>query len=295
MLEIATPGARLLAARTGLRLSQSDMAAELNMNAATISRHEHSKAALSPQVALRYATFFGIDVDYLLCHDIARSAAQTPLPPTSDAPATTPGSRLKALRISRGFTKLMPTARLIGVKPVTMNHHEMGLREITPRRAAIYAAFYRVPASYILFGETLPVDKYVDIVGTIEAGGRVAMMSLGGSDVQRIALPGDQALDLVAYVVLGEGLYPAYFHGDVVLTPKPNGHVDPLEVNNRECIVETASGERLIRLVKAESNGRFTIFGPHSPPQMHIRLRHAVPVVQINRGQLRAIPQHKPG
>jgi transcriptional regulator with XRE-family HTH domain len=294
MQDPTTPGARLRAIRTGLGLGQERVAKTLGMNPAQISRHEHDKVMFSPPVALRYASFFGVDIDYLMCAD-RPPPERPPMADTIPPNAATPGARLKTLRLSRGFKKLTPCARLIGVNAITMNHHELGLREITSQRAQVYARFFRVPASYILFGEYLPVQKTVDIVGWIEAGGQVIDMPPGGNEVRTVSIPAVEGQDLIAYAVIGEGLYPTYFHGDVVLTSKPNGHVDPLAVNNRECIVETASGARLIRVVKAEANGRFSIFGPHSPPQMHVRLRRAMPVVQINRGQLRDMPQRKTG
>jgi DNA-binding XRE family transcriptional regulator len=293
MSDLETPGSRLHATRVGMGITQQAMATAIKINVAQISRHESGKVGVSRQTAFRYANFLGVDVDFLLCRDLHPDLPMEQRPLPADAPGATPGQRLRALRISRGFHTLTVCARLIGVNPITMQHHEMDRREITQRRAAVYAGFFRVEPAFILFGGRLRPPATVDIVGSIEAGGQVNPMPTQGNDVIQVPMPAGVELNLVAYVVRGEGLYPAYFHGDVVLTPRPNGHVDPAEINNRECIVKTASGDRLIRVVKAEANGRYTIFGWHAQPQMHIKLREASPVVQINRGQLRHMPVPK--
>lgn len=285
-MAISTTGERLRAVRRGLGLEQQDVAVVFGVDPAVISRHEQDKRGLAEETALRYAKYYGVDVDFLLCRDVLETKEAAPLPKGS-----TRGARLRQLRIQRGYKRLAACARMIGVNSVTMTHHEMGLRDITRARAEVYAAFFRVPASYILFGEGLPEQHMVDILGTIMAGGRVNDMPPQTSEVRQISVPAAQALDLVAYVVSGDELYPALFHGDVVLCGKANGRIDALEINNRECIVTTASGEKLIRVVKAETDGRFSLFGPHGPPQFGVRLRSAMPVIQINRGQLRSSPR----
>jgi transcriptional regulator with XRE-family HTH domain len=281
-----TTGERLRTVRRGLGLDQNDVAVIFGVDASVISRHEQDKRGVAEETALRYAKFYGVDVDFLLCRDVLEKTDEVPLPQ-----ASTRGARLRQLRIARGYKRLSACARMIGVNSVTMTHHEMGLREISRARAEVYADFFRVPAAYILFGEPLPEQSLVDIVGMIVAGGRIIDMPPQGSEIRQITVPAAQALDLLAYVVSGDELYPALFHGDVVLCGKPNGHIDPLEINNRECVVITASGERIIRVVKAETDGRFSLFGTQGPPQFGVRLRSAMPVVQINRGQCRACPR----
>jgi transcriptional regulator with XRE-family HTH domain len=290
MVDPMTPGARLRAVREGLGKAQEETAAAIGIHPTQISRHENDRKPFATKTALRYAEYFGVDVDYLLCRDINAHMASWGEPPPAD-PTATPGTRLRELRAARGFKTRTACARLLGVNHVTMMHHEMGLRQITARRAQLYADFFRVPASYILYGENLPTPDFVALVGTIEAGGRVIDMPPHGSEVRQIPAPVGLAQDLIAYAVIGDDLYPSYFHGDVVMTTRPNGQIDAIAVNNRECIVTTASNEHLIRIVKAEEDGRFSIFGPHGPPQTRIRLKHAVPVLQINRGQLRNLPR----
>jgi transcriptional regulator with XRE-family HTH domain len=281
-----TTGERLRTVRRGLGLEQQDVAIVFGVDTSVISRHERDKRGLAEETALRYAKYYGVDVDFLLCRDVLPKTETVTLPQ-----ATTRGARLRELRVARGYKRIAPCARMIGVNVVTMTQHELDLRDISRQRAEVYAAFFRVPAGYILFGEALPAQNLVDIVGTIAAGGRVDDMPPQGSEIKQITVPAAQGHDLAAYVVTGDDLYPALFHGDVVLCSKPNGHIDALEINNRECIVTTASGEKLIRVVKAESEGRFSLFGPHGPPQFNVRLRSAAPVIQINRGQLRTSPR----
>lgn len=94
---------------------------------------------------------------------------------------------------------------------------------------------------------------------------------------------------LVAFVVIGDDLYPAYFHGDVVVVAQEQGTIEPIDVNGRECIVTTASGDNMLGIVKSEGEDYYSIVGPHAPPQFHIRLLSADPVLQIFRGVMRSI------
>jgi hypothetical protein len=78
----------------------------------------------------------------------------------------TAGDRLHDLRIAAGFEKREPCAREIGINANSMAQHELGLRQIGPKVAERYAAFFGVPASFILFGEKqpeLPAATAVDV------------------------------------------------------------------------------------------------------------------------------------
>jgi transcriptional regulator with XRE-family HTH domain len=293
MNEKVTPGERLRAVRVGLGLEQAHVAHALGVNAAVVSRHEHGRRGIAEETALRYAKYYGVPVDFLLCRDKPADPIVATATVSKQKPRTR-GDRLRELRLARGYVKLAPTARMIGVNPTTMTHHEKGLREITRRQAEIYGAFFRVPASFILFGDDLPAQNLVPIVGRIIAGGRVEEMPTTDNEIKRVAVPAAQNQELEAYAVTGDELYPAYFPGDVVFCAKGTGRggkIERLEINDRECIVITASGDKQIRVVKAEPNERYSLFGPHAPPQFHVRLRAAWPVVQINRGMLRAAPR----
>lgn len=288
----------------GLGLEQQHVAQALGIDATVISRHEKGRRGISEEAALRYAKYYGVPVDYILDgpaivmpkHDkpVAKNVPESGIPKSR-------GQRLHDLRRGRGYVKLAPTARMIGVNPITMQHHEKGLREITRQAAEMYARFFGVPAGYILFGEDLPKTQYAHIVGYITAGGRVSAMphSVTVREERRVpiaaAIPAstDAELkqDILAYLVQGDELFPAYFDGDVVLCSQGAGEISPLEVNGCECIVTTPSGEVLLRIVKPEGEGKYTIFGHNMPPQFGVRLVTAWPVVQINRGRARNIPQ----
>ncbi|HTI78943.1 MAG TPA: helix-turn-helix domain-containing protein [Acetobacteraceae bacterium] len=279
--------------RIGLGLEQQDVANALGINAAVISRHENDRRHVGEEAVLRYAKFYGVTLDFLLDGPSMKTTSRKRS--TVVGPAATRGDRLRQLREDRGFVKLAPTARMIGVNPVTMTHHEKGLREITRQAAELYARFFNVPAGFILFGDDLPGETLVDIVGQIEAGGNIRTMQTG-EDVRRVAIPtgmsarqvnGAPRPTLVAFEVTCDSLYPTYFRGDVVIVARDQGPILPLSVNERECIVTTASGDVKLGIIRSEGEDYYSIIGPHAPPLFHVRLQSAAPVLQIHRGLLR--------
>jgi len=282
-------GDRLRTVRTGLGLEQTHVAQALGVDPAVVNRHEHDKRGVSEEAALRYAKYYGVPVEFLL--QGPKTLATNHDAVIAGIPKTR-GERLTFIRRQRGFVKLAPTARMIGVNPITMNHHERGLREITRQAAELYAGFFGVTAGYILFGEGLPEENFASIVGQIASGGRVNDMPVIGSgeEVRRVAVPPMPWMadnhQLEVYEVVGDDLYPVYFNGDVIVVQCNDGPVSALDINGRECIVTTASGEKLLRLVKYEGEDHYTIFSPHAPPQFGVRLRAALPVRSIHRGML---------
>jgi transcriptional regulator with XRE-family HTH domain len=285
MNHAATSGARLRTIRLGLGLPQAQAARDLGMNPSMLSHHEGGKAAMSHAIALRYAEYYGADVNFLLCRDLPVSAAVVP-----EAMRDTPGGRLTMLRVAKGYGKLPECARALGISVSTMNHHEIGLRRITSQRATKYAKFFGVTAAHILFGDAPPAFDTVTVVGTICSGGKVIPIAKG-NELDPVKAPDGLGEAVVAYVVTGDDLYPVYFHGDVVFTAKTDAPPNAIDVNDRECVVMTSLGEHLIRIVKAETGGTFSLFGPLAPPRTRVTLKQACPVLQINRGQRRDLPK----
>jgi transcriptional regulator with XRE-family HTH domain len=278
--------ARLRQVRATLGIPAQVVCAALNIDPAQLSRHETGARGIGSETIAKYAEYYGVDYDFLVGKAVMSSAPND----TSWTLQDTPGKRLKALRRSRGYPSPTNAARALGMSTVTMNQHERDLRSITTMAAERYAAFYRVSPAHILFGAPLPTQTSVPIVGYLGVGGTVIDMTPNGTELREIPAPVGQNVDLVAYRVIGDHLYPVLHDGDVVLAEKPNGApIDANRINNRECIVTAATGEKQIRVVRAESNGRYSVFGYHMPPQFNVKLVEACVVVQINRGQLRGV------
>jgi len=303
MSESSTVGKRLRTVRLGLGLDQQVVAEQLGIDPTQISRHERDRRKVSEETALRYAKYYGVKVDFLL-----QGPSPQPFPPNtyiesgdhgkipeSGIPKSR-GQRLQDLRKGRGYVKLAPTARMIGVNPITMTHHEKGLREITRQAAEVYARFFNVTAGWILWGEDLPAGNFAPIVGVINGDGRVNDMpesvTPGVEDRVPIAAlaDGTDPQEVVAFLIGDNSLYPRYAEGDVVLSNKVSGEISPLDINDCECIVTTPSGETSLRFVKPEGEGRFTIYHHNIPPEFGVRLVSAWPVVQVNRHRARTPP-----
>jgi DNA-binding XRE family transcriptional regulator len=141
-----TLGRRLRTVRLGLGLDQQVVSKALGIAPTVISKHEHDRRNVSEEAALRYAKYYGIPVEHLLdAPKEKRPPKDVDVIPRFQGEPKSRGERLERLRQSRGFMKLAPTARMIGINPTTMTHHEKGLREITRQAAELYARFFPRP------------------------------------------------------------------------------------------------------------------------------------------------------
>lgn len=81
----------------------------------------------------------------------------------------TPNERLKNLRKSRGFAKPEQAAERYGWSIHTYVAHESGARNITPKKAKLYAEAFGSTPEYILFKSTKSVPTKSDIGENIRA------------------------------------------------------------------------------------------------------------------------------
>ncbi|MCL2140887.1 MAG: helix-turn-helix domain-containing protein [Dehalococcoidia bacterium] len=60
-------GARMKALRDGVGLSQKELGAKFGVTGPSIVRYEHNRAEATYGMLLKYADYFDISLDYLLC------------------------------------------------------------------------------------------------------------------------------------------------------------------------------------------------------------------------------------
>jgi hypothetical protein len=107
--------------------------------------------------------------------------------------------------------------------------------------------------------------------------GRPAAPSLG-----TISLP--DAAQLEALIVADDSCYPAFRAGDVVLHRRlqPQFPLSPL-LHGVECVVEISGGERLLRQVTIQPDGRATLIGYAIAPLFNVTVVAAAPVELVMR------------
>lgn len=60
-------GLRLKALRSGLHLTQIELASILGTLQSSINRYEHGQSIPSPEILIKYADYFDVSMDYIYC------------------------------------------------------------------------------------------------------------------------------------------------------------------------------------------------------------------------------------
>lgn len=191
--------------------------------------------------------------------------------------------RLRRARMNAGFATAADFARHYGIKTTSYQHHENGHRDLTPDRAKLYAKFLKLPPGELLYGEQLRSLVDIPIVGSISSTGYIKAMSQTLEyDPPTAVLP--DLTQLVGHRIEGNDLYPAYRDGDIVFHQKLiPGRFDLQDLHGLECVVETQAGDRMLRQVVGQPDGRATLIAYHAPPLLNQSLVAAAPIVIVKR------------
>jgi DNA-binding XRE family transcriptional regulator len=198
-------------------------------------------------------------------------------------------NRLRRARIEAGWPSAIGFARAHGLNQTTYSHHENGRRQVSADVARMYARIFKLPAGTLLYGEQLHSIPRVRIVGRIGAEGKIEAMIRTEKQAQTVTLP-DPA-DMVAHVVCGDDLYPAYRNGDVVLhRALDRSEFDLALMHGQECVVEMADGRVLLRQITVQPDGKATLICYHAPPQFDQKIVAAAPIEFVQRRMNRVVP-----
>jgi phage repressor protein C with HTH and peptisase S24 domain len=187
-------------------------------------------------------------------------------------------ARLRRLRLQAGYATAADSARAMGAKVVTYQHHENRRRHISRQAAEEYGRFFGVPAGTILYGEALQEAHRVAIIGAVHTGGVVMMMSERRSVLLSGPMTGTDPL--VALEVETDDLYPRYRRGELVFY-EPPGPLPPnlAALNGLDCVVTTADGRTMIRMLTHKGGDRCTLVAFAGPPLLNVQIVAASPIL----------------
>jgi transcriptional regulator with XRE-family HTH domain len=196
-------------------------------------------------------------------------------------------ARLKRARQAAGFQTAASFAREKGINETSYQHHENGTRRLTPETAKAYGALLNLPPSALLYGEHLPEEVGIPIVGFVSSHGTIFHFT--DSTPQTLVGPFDAHRGYVAYRILGNDLHPAYRDGDHILCrPLGRRQYRLFEISGHDCVVKIADGSILLRQVIAQSETTAALVAYAGPPLEQQTVVEITLVEQI----IRALPAH---
>lgn len=182
--------------------------------------------------------------------------------------------RLKAARKAAGYDTAADAAEAMGVPYSTYSAHENGEKRLT-RAGDRYARFFHVSKAWLMdgAGEMKGSRRAVPIYGSVGAGATVEQIgdTAAHDAVGEVDIP--EAEGLGALIVRGESQWPKWIDGDVIIYEMQPRR--PAELVNRYCIVETISGDRLIKMLRRSPKPGFWILESHNAPPAEAELLSA--------------------
>jgi len=184
-------------------------------------------------------------------------------------------SRLRQARRAAGFEDATAAARRFGWVIPTYLAHENGSRGFPIERAQAYGRAFKANPGWLLTGEGSPGSTVrIPVSGYVTAG----QMILPADDpIDEIELPPGEYGDFAAFKVKGDSNYPAYRDNEIIFVRRDGG--PPHEYVNRECVVRTEDGRRMLKtLTLGSKKGHFTLLSHNAPPLIDERVEWASPV-----------------
>lgn len=162
-------------------------------------------------------------------------------------------NRIKYLRKKAGLTT-QRLADLVGTSNQQIGHLERGNRRLSQEwMERISAALGVAPA------DLLP-PKTVPVVGYAGAGAVVYGMDdhAKGSGMFEISVPPQGATPtMVALVIRGDSMSPAYDDGDIVYYDQTVSGSDLVHLVGKKCVVRLADGSTFIKRLRRDGNGNY--------------------------------------
>jgi phage repressor protein C with HTH and peptisase S24 domain len=193
--------------------------------------------------------------------------------------------RLKEARKRAGFADATTAAKHFRWVVPTYLGHENGSRRFGLERARVYARAFNANPAWLLTGEGSPQSTVgIPISGYVGAGAVIYPIdeSMWPAGLEEVDLPPGVYSDYAAFKVRGDSNYPAYRHNDIIFVKKDGGPAH--EYVNRECVVETEDGRRLLKTVTLGSKkGHYTLVSFNAPPLPDERVVWAAPVVWTHK------------
>jgi hypothetical protein len=197
-------------------------------------------------------------------------------------------ARLREARIAAGFIKAVDASRAFGWGESTYASHENGSRGISPARILLYANSFHVRPDWLAFGRGMAGDadrRLIPIEGYMTSQAKIVDTSQEDKPaiIAQAEPPPGVSGDWMAYRVDGDGNYPAFRDGDIILVPRRAGR--PADYLNRECLITMSDGNRFVRtILRGTRTGLFVLIGFNNPPMIDVEVVTAAPIEWIKRG-----------
>jgi phage repressor protein C with HTH and peptisase S24 domain len=193
-------------------------------------------------------------------------------------------ARLRQARERAGFTSARSAALRFGWIPSTYASHENGQTPVPVKEASKYARTFKVSAAWLLTGEGQRKSRnIVKVMGFIGVGAEITPTddNVPPEGLAQLDLPFAFPDNIIAYQVQGNGLWPRYETGDVVVCW--DREREPGDLIGRE-VVAVAPGHRYLkRLSRGARKGTFDLESFNAEPIRGVRVSSVHEVLAVVR------------
>jgi phage repressor protein C with HTH and peptisase S24 domain len=193
-------------------------------------------------------------------------------------------SRLKALDLSAHAASLAakrPDA-IRNLKRAVKNNDRRG---ITTETLTALAPVLKTTAAWLLEGVGDQASgNLVRVVGRIGAGAEIRLESddFSPESSYEIEVPFPVSADAIAFKVEGDGMWPRYDPGDVIICWRQGTNAEDLI--GWEAAVKTAEGKRYLkRIQRGAANGTFDLESHNAAPIRSVRIEWAAEIKGVVR------------
>lgn len=191
--------------------------------------------------------------------------------------------KIRALRQSMDLSQAK-FAELVGVSQPTVSRWETG--EDEPDKASLkkLAALAEQTPAEFQYGPAAAMAKPpVEIVGYIGAGAEVYPIDDLGAGLDMVEVPPLESRAIVAVIVRGDSMLPAYRDGDIIYYSRDRD-LPEQDFLRRECVVKLEDGRVFIKtVVRGSEPGTYTLLSYNAEPIADQRIEWAAPIAWVKK------------
>jgi SOS-response transcriptional repressor LexA len=196
----------------------------------------------------------------------------------------TPGKRLKWARQQRGHRKQNAFAAEFAFNRTVLNLEESGTREITAAHARDYGRALGLSPEWLMEGKG-NIWTTAPLVGYVGAGAEIYPIDdsdMGGGLEEVDAPPGDSR-PMVAVMVKGDSMRPAYLDGDLLFYHRDYEFLEE-ECVRQECVVKVRNGPTLLKtIMRGTKPKRWTLVSYNADALEDREIEWAAPVGWVDK------------
>ncbi|MGH6857260.1 MAG: S24 family peptidase [Methylocella sp.] len=192
-------------------------------------------------------------------------------------------SRLKAVGLKSN------AASLAAGKPDAIRNLKRAVKSgrdgITTGTLEALAPVLQTTPAWLLTGEGDPASSnLVRVVGRIGAGAEIqpGLEQISSESLYQIEVPHPVPADAIAFEVEGDGMWPRYDPGDMIICWRLGTNVE--KVIDREAAVATADGKRYLKRIReGATSGTFDLESHNAAPIRGVRIAWAAEIKEFVR------------